>query len=105
MLEPRILIAGIVIHFLFQLNRGIRSQEYTSSKKILGYAVLGFIISGVLMTTYNFKFDQNFGECGTKAFNPFMIISIYGSILQVFTFTLCHIILLSLSRLNGIKRQ
>ena len=93
MLEFKILQIGLMLHLVLQVYNGFKQRSMKPNKKILCSSIFAFIVIGSILTIINLYSTADFGECGTKRFNPLTIIVIWGNLLNLLVFLISYIIL------------
>jgi ABC-type multidrug transport system fused ATPase/permease subunit len=91
--HSRYLKFGLLLHVVLQLYFGTKRQNFKSSKKILLSSILIFSLIGSVLTIMNFYSSADFGDSGSKRFNPFIIIVIWGGILNLVVYVLSYLFL------------
>ena len=94
MLDLYILKFGLILHIVVQLFYGSKTKNFKPSKRILLSSVLIFSLIGTVLTIMNLYSNVDFGESGTKRFNPLIIIVIWGSMLNLVVYIFSYVILL-----------
>ena len=105
-MEYGIILLGTLIHFILQLFTGFSQRSFKPSGDILKYSIFAFLLIGVIFTLINCNSTYDFGECGTKGFNPLTIIAIQGNILNLLIYPVSFIVLKALKTLKvSIKKN
>lgn len=105
MIEPKIILVGLTIHFLSQMYHALKIQSIRPSKNIMWISIISFLVVGILLTIFNLNQTTDFGKCGTKSFNPFTFISIGGNILNLIVFLVSFIILRVVKTIRGLNKR
>lgn len=93
MLEIKLLQVGLLLHLAVQIYIGFKTKKMNPNMKILGLSIFIFSLAGSILTIINFYSNVDFGECGTKIFNPIIIISLWGSLLNPVVYLVSYIFL------------
>ena len=91
MLELKILQFGLMLHLAIQLLSGLKTNQSKTSKKILWFTMFIFTLTGVILTIINLNSTEDFGESGTKRFNPFIMLIIWGNLLNLAVYLVSHV--------------
>ena len=93
MLEFKIIQIGLILHLLIQVYNGFKLKNMRPNLKILWASIFVFIVVGSILTFMNLYSSEDFGECGTKRFNPLIMIIIWGNLLNLVVVLISYIIL------------
>jgi len=102
MIELKILQIGLCVHLVGQIYFAYKTSWLKSSVKTLLLSNIAFLLIGSVLTIINLNSNENFGECGTKRFNPLIMVTIWGNFLNI---VLYSIITISLTVINKVKKH
>lgn len=93
MLEFKILQDGLILHLVIQIYYGVKLESMKANGNILWSFILVFVAIGSVLTVANMFSDEDFGVCGTKRFSPFIIIVLWGSLLNLVVYLASNLLL------------
>lgn len=93
MIEINVVKIGLALHLLCQLYNAYKFKTFRVSTKVLIHSLVLFFTNGILLTICKSNFDKSIRSCGTEVFNPLIIISIYGNVLNFAVLTFSYLIL------------
>lgn len=104
MLEFKILQAGLILHLVIQIYYGVKLESLRANGRILWSFILTFVAIGSVLTVANMFSDEDFGVCGTKRFNPFIIIVLWGNLLNLVVVLVSNLILKISQRVKSFNK-